>query len=299
MGVRSRWPLLVTAGIALVSSSAAAFPIAPPGTEGLLVVVASAGPIVATYQGNSATYSNDLFLMLDGSGDPGDDGNTANDLFVFNNHTSPVGSQKNLGSFPVGTELMFRLFVHNTGYHYFTGPGTRNPDGKPHARVQENWLPLETLVSFEDLFGTPEAPGGYNDLSFSFTNTCTNLPPVANGFPANGVVNVCNVNQRSVSLATSFDSPEAGQTTATVVTTNLPAGRYTISNTPGNPSLQVLEFSPNPLDLNQSYLVTYQATDNSPCPQTTTKTVTINLDPANCPTPARKTTWGALKRHYR
>ena len=30
---------------------------------------------------------------------------------------------------------------------------------------------LIVLVSFEDLLGTPEGINGYNDLSFSFTNT--------------------------------------------------------------------------------------------------------------------------------
>jgi hypothetical protein len=34
-------------------------------------------------------------------------------------------------------------------------------------------MPNETLVSFEDLFGTPEGANGFNDLSFSFTNTTT------------------------------------------------------------------------------------------------------------------------------
>jgi hypothetical protein len=122
---------------------------------------------------------------------------------------------------------------------------------------------------------------------------------VAIGFPAGGVVNVCNVAQQSVSLATGFNSPEAGQATTTVVTTNLPASRYTLSNTPGNPSQQVLNFIPIPADLNQSYFVTYQATDNSTCPLTTSLTVTINLDPAQCPTPAKRASWAAVKRFYR
>jgi hypothetical protein len=165
------------AGLLTAPVIAQAFPIAAPGTEGLLVLVGGTDPVIATYQGNSAAFSNDLYLMLDGSGQPGDDGNTSNDLFVFNNQTSAVGSTLNLGSFAVGTELIFRLFVNDTGYAYFTGPGSRNPDGLAHARVQTNWQPDETLVSFEDLFGTPEGPNGYNDLSFSFTNTVSSAVP--------------------------------------------------------------------------------------------------------------------------
>jgi hypothetical protein len=59
----------------------AQFPIANPGTEGLEVIVSSTSPVIATYQGNSATFSNDLYLVVDG--------NPANDRFIFNNKTSP------------------------------------------------------------------------------------------------------------------------------------------------------------------------------------------------------------------
>ena len=101
---------------------------------------------------------------------------TANDL-SSSNQATPVGSTKNLGSFLLGTELIFRLHVNNTGFDYFTGPASRNPDSQLHARVQQNFLPGEALVSFEDLFNIPEGPAGYNDLSFSFSNT-TSSPSV-------------------------------------------------------------------------------------------------------------------------
>jgi hypothetical protein len=103
--------------------------------------------------------------MLDAAGNPGDDGNPENDRFLFNNHTSPVGSIVNLGMFAAGTELMFRLRVKNTNQDYFTGPASRNPDNHVHARVQANWMPGQALVSFEDLHN---GPFHYNDLAFSF-----------------------------------------------------------------------------------------------------------------------------------
>jgi len=149
-----------------------AFPIASTG-EGLNVLVGGTDPIVAKYEGNSASYSNDLYLMLDSSGTPGDDGISSNDMFIFNNHSSAVGSTVTLGSFAIGTELIFRLHVNNTGYDFFTGPASRNPDGHEHARVEENWAADTTLVSFEDLYGGAFV---YNDLSFSFTNTVTTPP---------------------------------------------------------------------------------------------------------------------------
>lgn len=147
--------LLVVFGLPFIVE---AFPIAIPGTEGLPVIVNSTDDVIATYQGNSATYSNDLYL---------------GPTFIFNNHSSLVGSTVNLGSFPVGTELIFRLHVNNTGYDFFTGPASRNPDNNFHARVQADWMPNESLVSFEDLYG---GPYDYNDLSFSFTNVATEPP---------------------------------------------------------------------------------------------------------------------------
>jgi hypothetical protein len=158
--------------------AAHAFPIASMG-EGLQVFVTGTDAIVATYQGNSASYSNDLFLALDGSGNPIDDGDYSNDLFIFNNHLTPVGSTSNLGSFAVGTELIFYIYVNNTQDRFFTGPWSRNPDRHAHARVEDSWQPSETLVSFEDLY---EGPYDYNDLSFSFTNTST-IPTPPNAVP--------------------------------------------------------------------------------------------------------------------
>jgi len=150
------------AATTLACLSAYAFPIAAPGTEGFLVI-ASGGDVTATYQGNSASYSNDLYLE-----------NT--NTFVFNNHASAVGSTVDLGTFATGTELLFRLHVNNTGDNFFSGPASRNADDKAHARAQADWQPGVTLVSFEDLFGTPEGVNGYNDLSFSFTNTTNAIP---------------------------------------------------------------------------------------------------------------------------
>ena len=112
--------------------------------------------------------------MLDALGNPGDDGDTSNDMFLFNNQASPVGSTANLGAFALGVELIFRLHVNNTGNDFLTGAASRNPDSQTHARVQEDWMQNISLVSFEDLLN---GPFNYNDLSFSFTNTTTTPPP--------------------------------------------------------------------------------------------------------------------------
>ena len=157
---------LLAAAVFAAPMTAFAFPIAAAGTEGLTVLAGNTGNIIATYQGNSASYSNDLYLVTN-------DGIANNDIFIFNNHGSSVGSTVNLGSFATGAELMFRLHVNNTNTDYFTGAASRNGDNHFHARVQENWAPGTTLVSFEDLFN---GPFDYNDLSFSFSNTVTSIP---------------------------------------------------------------------------------------------------------------------------
>ena len=168
---RSLVGALAAAVLLPLTLPAQGFPIAAPGSEGFVIVASSSSPIIATYLGNSASFSDDLFLAIGASGQPGIDGNFANDVFIFNNQTSPFGSTFNLGSFLPGTELIFRLFVHNTGQNFYSGPAGRNPDNLAHARVQSNWQPGTTLVSFEDLLNVPEGVNGYNDLSFAFTNT--------------------------------------------------------------------------------------------------------------------------------
>jgi hypothetical protein len=165
--------LLATLAATLIGSAAMAAPIAAPGTEGFKVI-AGGGEVIARYEGTTAAYTNWLYL------DNGD-GDYSNDLFIFNNQASPVGSTVNLGTFAAGTELLFRLYVTNTGYNFFTGPADRNPDGFAHNRVQSDYLAAgTTLVSFEDLFN---GPFDYNDLSFTFTNT-VGVPPAVVPVPA-------------------------------------------------------------------------------------------------------------------
>ena len=143
-----------------------AFPIATSG-EGLRVLVNKQGIVNATYKGNSAAYSNDLYLVTN-------DGVANNDVFIFNNHSSAVESTVNLGSFAANTELIFRLHVNNTNRDYFSGDAARNPDNHAHARVQQNYGVNTSLLSFEDLYN---GPFNYNDLSFTFSNTATVIQP--------------------------------------------------------------------------------------------------------------------------
>lgn len=171
--------VLLTAGLALgmLSVSAHAVPVAPPGTESSLIAVHSEGVVTATYEGSGASYSNDIYLMLDALGNPGNDGNPANDRFIFNNHSASVGDSVNLGTFSRGSDLSFRLHVNATGFDYFTGAPSNNPDGMHHARAAGNELTNTTLLSFEDLHGGGD--NNFSDMSISLSNTLTAAIPAS------------------------------------------------------------------------------------------------------------------------
>jgi hypothetical protein len=128
---------------------------------GASLFVESDGPVAAKFLGSAALFSSDLYLD-----------SPANGLgIIFNNQTTPVNTMVGLGNFTAGTELIFRIHVNNTGYDYFTGPASRNPDGVFHAIVDDQFAPNTSYVGFEDLFGGGDLD--YNDLNFSFTNTTT------------------------------------------------------------------------------------------------------------------------------
>lgn len=169
-----------TAAVAALAmpGAARAIPIASSGTEGLPVLATGPGPVVATYLGSSADYANDLYLFTD-------DGIDNNDLFMFNNRSTPVGATLELGRFASGVELVFRLHVNNTGRDFYSGKASRNADRRHHARAQENWTPDVTLISFEDLRGGPYE---FNDLSFSLSQTEVTVPPVKVPEPASLVL---------------------------------------------------------------------------------------------------------------
>lgn len=138
------------------------------------VVVENTGTVNATFLGHTAGYTNDLYLDLglalavDGS-----------DQYIFTNHTTPVGTTINLGNFTAGTELIFYIYVRNTGHHFYTGLASRNADGLAHAVVDGDYAGgTATYVGFEDLFGGGDRD--YDDLMFAFTNTlATPEPPAA------------------------------------------------------------------------------------------------------------------------
>lgn len=144
--------LLSVAGIvgSLYAGSATAVPVL-----GQTIMVSTTGDVTATFVGSAATFNSQLFLVGGGG-------------TIFDNFSTPPGTTVSLGSYAAGTVLTFGLAVLTTGETFYTGPGALNPDGVPHAIVDDMYAANTMYVGFEDLFGGGDQD--YNDLEFLFTN---------------------------------------------------------------------------------------------------------------------------------
>lgn len=114
------------------------------------------------------------------------------------------GKVVNLGSFPVGQELVFGIFVQNTGNTFLMGPGFRNADGVAHAAV--SFLTPEIAnVAFEDLWGGGDR--SYDDNIFQFRGGISPTPPVPptlTGFTLNGIDSNITITEGQSVSATFF-----------------------------------------------------------------------------------------------
>lgn len=116
--------------------------------------VATAGEVFLTFIDKDAAFSNDLFLV-------------GQDNRILNNQTAVPNTTLSLGTFAANTLLTFKMTVSNTGFSFFTGDASSNPDSFMHAvYVSDAGKPL--VVGFEDIFGGGDRD--YNDLVFSLTN---------------------------------------------------------------------------------------------------------------------------------
>jgi hypothetical protein len=118
-----------------------------------------------------AGYSSTLYLV------------TAGGPIVIAN-SSQVGRVVDLGnlgslySVKPGDELIFGIFVLNTGNSFLTGPGARNGDGVAHATVDyaEGTTSDFATLGFEDLVGGGDRD--YNDANFQLEGGIGNVATV-------------------------------------------------------------------------------------------------------------------------
>lgn len=181
--VRWKRPLLAAVvGSMLMATGVVAQEPALPGT---MIpgnrLFATGNNVFLQFLGGYAAFDIDL-LLFDEWGNqltPVDENGNAFGPVIFNNHdTNPDLPEAfaTLGGFTPGDELIFGIFVHNTGYTYFTGPASRNPDNTVH--VQFFVTPDGTYrigVGFEDLFNGGDQD--FQDIFFQVHGVTTTVTP--------------------------------------------------------------------------------------------------------------------------
>lgn len=111
------------------------------------------------------------------------------DLYLFTPTRTVVGGLPDFGTnhdvgrtttfdpssfgFSPGEELMFGIFVRNTGFTFLMGAATRNPDNLMHAAVDSLGGGV-FIVGFEDLYGGGDRD--YDDHNFRFTGGLATSP---------------------------------------------------------------------------------------------------------------------------
>ena len=107
--------------------------------EATLRVNSGAMPIYATYLDTGAGYTNELWLQ------------SPHLIHIATGHETPEDTVVNLGTYSAQQELFFKMYVRDTGHHFYSGPAHRNPDNHIHAAI--SYLgDCEWLVGFEDMY---------------------------------------------------------------------------------------------------------------------------------------------------
>lgn len=120
---------------------------------------ATGGNVTVEVRPASAGYVSELRLYSPGP-----------ERFIALN--TDVGTIVNLGSFTAGAELLFGIYVRDTGDTFKMGPASRNSDNLEHAGV-ESTGPGQAIVGFEDLLGGGDLD--YDDNVFRFTGGIATL----------------------------------------------------------------------------------------------------------------------------
>ncbi len=119
-----------------------------PGTR----VYAKDQDVIVRVMDAEAGYTSELWLTSPGPAQ----------LIATNRDVDTV---VNLGKFNDGEELIFSIYIQETGYTYATGPASRNPDNELHAAVYSPQIGV-AVVGFEDLYGGGDQD--FNDNVFRF-----------------------------------------------------------------------------------------------------------------------------------
>jgi Domain of unknown function (DUF4114)/PEP-CTERM motif len=174
--------LAITAALGLMATAASAvapFPQYPTrGKENPIeysFTAANTGTITAWYTGTTASYSENLGLMVNG---------VKTGVTGLNNKTSKVGDALILGNAKAGDKLTFYIDVLTTKMTYYSDKSL-NSDGVNHVFSADytgsEIIPAGTYIGFEDMLKGGDL--NYFDLSFVFQNVATRELPAVGGVP--------------------------------------------------------------------------------------------------------------------
>jgi hypothetical protein len=114
---------------------------------------------------STAAYTNELYSPAN--------------QYIANNKN--VGNTLNIGSYTAGTELIFSLFVTNTGFTFYSGDADRNPDDIVHAIVDFDSTTGTALLGFEDLFNGGDLD--FDDAVFLLSGGISDRPSTTTPVP--------------------------------------------------------------------------------------------------------------------
>ncbi len=111
--------------------------------------------IVVTSLGRDAGHDHELYVVIDDV-----------ETFLFN--SADQGTEVSLGTHPAGTIVRFMLRDLTSGYDYFTGNGSLNPDGIEHVMLTSTESSYAWEFGFEDVFDGGDMD--FNDCMFLVEN---------------------------------------------------------------------------------------------------------------------------------
>jgi hypothetical protein len=146
---------------------------------------ASTGHVIAYFAGSTASYDNELGMLINGVLSPSG--------FGLDNHTSALGATFDLGAVKAGDALTFVLHNLTLGADAYSDPslnGAYDSIDGPHAPVNHIYstpytgtgpiidsIPPGTYVAFEDFPASNPPDYNYHDETFVFTGVAAAAAP--------------------------------------------------------------------------------------------------------------------------
>ncbi|MCP4568476.1 MAG: SUMF1/EgtB/PvdO family nonheme iron enzyme, partial [FCB group bacterium] len=111
--------------------------------------------IIVTSLGKDANHVHKLYAVIKG-----------HERYLFD--SDDEGTQVNLGQFPAGTAIKFKLADITSGYDYWTGDGSLNPDKIEHVQLIGTNETNSWDFGFEDIYEGGDLD--YDDCMFNISN---------------------------------------------------------------------------------------------------------------------------------